>query len=190
MLKIYNKHDTTLDLQDDTSIFNSHHSIPEPKLFSSNNFFNAWFGIPYKDEFRITHIRALQPSKILTLNQLHPLIPQYPSILFVSILRQLVLHILPSYLAKQLSTIISSKYQTHSTSHRHNKYIIYCFHLQPMASSLTWKGAYIADKETLLTLYHYIYHQSFERNDLSSLPAQYRSTVVNNVLSIVAYRLF
>ena len=59
-----------------------------------------------------------------------------------------------------------------------------------MASLLTWKEAYIADKETLLPLYHYIYHQSFERNDLSSLTAQYRSTVVNNALSIVEYRFF
>ena len=48
-----------------------------------------------------------QPSEILTLYNFHHLIPLYPSILFESTIRYLVLHILPSFLVPELATILS-----------------------------------------------------------------------------------
>ena len=89
---VHNTNTTHLDLQINTSIINSHHSIREPQLVSSNP------GIPFQDELHITHIRAPQSSEILTLYNLHHLIPLYHSVLSESISRQLVLHIIPSSL--------------------------------------------------------------------------------------------
>ena len=46
-LQSFITHNEPLDLQVDTSIINPHHSIPEPQLLSSDNYFNGWFGIPF-----------------------------------------------------------------------------------------------------------------------------------------------
>ena len=89
----------------DTSMINPRHSIPKPQIISSNTSFNGSFGIPFQDESYIIHIRAPQPSEILTLYNLHNLIPLYLSILSESIIRRLVLHILPSCLVQELATI-------------------------------------------------------------------------------------
>ena len=50
------KHAVPLDLQINTSIIGPNHSISEPQLISSNNFFNNWFRIPFQDKFNVTHI--------------------------------------------------------------------------------------------------------------------------------------
>ena len=93
-----------MDLQVDASIINPHHSIPKLQLVSSNTCFDGWFGIPFQDESHITYIRAPQPSEILTLYNIHNLIPLYPSILSKSIIRQLVLRILLYCLVQELAT--------------------------------------------------------------------------------------
>ena len=66
--------------------------------------------------------------KFFSFYRLHHFILLHPSILPASNLRQLVLHILSSCFAQQLSTIIASTHQTYSTSHSHNACISYCFH--------------------------------------------------------------
>ena len=81
LLQRFIQQDVPLDLKVDTSIINQHHSILEPQLLSSNNYFNGWFDIPFTDESNITHIRSPQPSKILSLYHLHHLISLYSSLL-------------------------------------------------------------------------------------------------------------
>ena len=177
-----------MDLQVDTSIINPRHSIPEPQLISSDNFFNGWFGIPFTDESRITHIRSPQPSEILSLYRFCHLIPLHPSLLSVPILRQLVLHILPSCLAQQLSTILPSPHQTSSASHSHNKCINYYSICNQCQVRLRRRRPMQRIKKSLL-LNHSLHHQAFGKNSFSSFPAQYRSTVVNNSLYIIEGRL-
>ena len=58
-----------------------------------------------------------------------------------------------------------------------------------MPSSSTWKDAYDADKYTATIMQHLLYHQSFEKATLSSLPAQFRSAIANNNLGIGESRL-
>ena len=173
------------DLQVDTPIINPHHSITEPQLISSNTCFNGWFGIPFQDKHHITHIRVPQPSKILTLYNLHHLIPLYPSILSKSSIRQLMLHILPSCLAQELLSILPLPNLYQSTITSQHKFISHCFHLQPMPSSSTCKDSYATDKDTATIIQHLIFHQPFENTILSSLPAQFRSAISNNNLGIV-----
>ena len=165
-------------------LINPHYSIPEPQLVSSDDYFNDWFGISYKDEYYINHIQSPQPSEILSLYRIRHLIPLYPSILSAPIIRQLVLHI-----NQRLSTILLSTHHTHYISYSHNKFISYCFHLQSIPSSLTWKEVYVADKEKALIFHHFLHHQPLRKNTLSYFPAQYRSTVDNNTLGIIEGRL-
>ena len=177
------------DLQVDTFIINCHHSIPEPQLLSSNTCFNGWFGIPFQDKHHITHIRASQPSKILTLYNLPLLIPLYPSILSESSIRQLVLHISPFCLAQEIISILPLPNLDQSTTTSQHKGISHFFHLQPMPSSSTWKDAYTADKDIATIIQHLLYHQPFEKATLSSLPVQFCSAIANNYLGIVEGRL-
>ena len=174
-----------LDLQIDCSIINPHYSIPEAQLFSSNTCFNSWFGILFQDELYINHIRVPQPSKILTLYNLYNPIPFYLFILSESIVRQLVLHILSSCLAQELATILPLPNLVQSITSSRHKCIIHFFHVQPMSSSSTWKDSYAADKDTEILMQNLLYHQLVEKATLSSLPAQYRSAVVDNTLGIV-----
>ena len=178
-----------MDLQVGTSIIHPHHYIPEPRLLSSDNCFNGWFGIPFTDESNITHIRSPQPSEILSLYHLHPLIPIYPHPLFAPLLRQLVLHILPPCFAQNLSIILPSHHPPNFVPYSHNKCISYCFHLRSMPNSLSWKEAYASDKETPLLLHHFLHKQPFAKNALSFFPAQYRRDVATNSLCMVEGRL-
>ena len=98
LLQSYIKHDAPSDLQVEILIINYHHFIPEPQLVSSNNFYNDWFGIPFKKESRITHIQPPKSSEILSLYRLYHLIPLYSFLLSGLIIRQLVLYIHPSCL--------------------------------------------------------------------------------------------
>ena len=176
-LQRFIKHNEPLDLQVDTSIVNPHHSIPEPQLRSSDNCFNGWFGIPFIDESNITHIQSPQPSDILSLYHSHHLIHLYPSLLSAPLLRQLVLHILPPYLAQHLSIILPSNHPSNSIPYSHNKCISYCFHLRPMPSSLSWKEAYASDKETSLRLHHlsssFFWKESYISDKETSLLSHY-----------------
>ena len=133
-----------------TSIINPHHSIPESQLVSSNTWLNGWFGISFQDELHINHIQAPEPSEILTLYNLHNHIPFYPFILSESIIRQLVVHILPSCLAQELAIILSLPNLVQFVTSSHHKCIIHCIHLQPMSISSTWKDVYTADKDTAI----------------------------------------
>ena len=54
-----------------------------------------------------------------------------------------------------------------------------------MPGSLSWKEAYVYDKETSLLLYHLLHQQPFAKNDLSFFPAQYRRDVATDSLCIV-----
>ena len=58
-----------------------------------------------------------------------------------------------------------------------------------MPSSLTWKYAYVTDKDTLIIMHYLLYHQSFEKGTLSLLWAQFRSAITNNNLGINEGRL-
>ena len=49
-----------------------------------------------------------------------------------------------------------------------------------MPGSLSWKEAYVYDKETSLLLYHLLHQQPFAKNDLSFFPAQYCRDFVTN----------
>ena len=100
-----------------------------------------------------------------------------------------MLHILPSCLAQELISIFPLPNLDQSATTSQYKYISYCFHLQSMSSSLTWKVAYAADKDTSIIIQYLIYHQLFEKDTLSSLPAQYCSTIANNNRGIVEGRL-
>ena len=188
-LQRFINHNASLDLQVDTSIINPNYSIPEPQLLSSSNCFNGWFGIPFAVEFNITHIRSPQPSDILSLYHLHHLIPLYPFLLSVPLLRQLVLHIITPCFVQHLSIIILSPHPQNSVPYSHNKCISYCFHLRSMPSSLSWKEAYASDKETPLLLHHFLHKQPFAKNALSFFPAQYRRDVATNSLCMVEGRL-
>ena len=131
------QHTVPFDLQVDTFIINPHHSIPKPQLISSNTCFNGWFGIPFQDKYHITHIRVPQPFEILTLYNLQHLIPLYPSIVSESSIRQLVLHILPSCLPRELISILPLPNLDQSAITSQHQCISNCFHLQPMTSSST-----------------------------------------------------
>ena len=124
----------------------------------------------------------------MSLYRLYYLIHLYSFLLSAPVIRQLVLHILPSCVAQQLSTILPSPHQSYSASHSHNKCFSYCFHLHPILSSLSWKEAYVSDKKILI-LHHFLHYQPFGNNALSYFPTQYRSAVANNSLDIVKGRL-
>ena len=87
MLQSFIQNNKPLDLQVDTSIVNPHYFIPEPHLVSSNTCFNGCFGVLFQDENHITHIRVPQLSEILALYELHTLIPLYPFIISMLIIR-------------------------------------------------------------------------------------------------------
>ena len=152
LLQSFIQHTMPLDLQVGISIINPHHSISTQQLVSSNIYFNGWFGIPFQDELHNAHIRTPQPSEILILYNLHTIIPLYPSLLSESIIRQLVLHILPSCLVQELSTIIPLPNLVQYVPSSHHKYISYCFYLQPMPCSSIWKDVYTANKYTTIIM--------------------------------------
>ena len=164
LLQSYIKQYGILNLQVDSSINNPHHSILEPQLILSNNCFDGRFGIPFQNEFHITNIRVPQPSGNLTLYKLHTLIPLYPSVLSTPTIRQLVLHILPSYLIQTLLSTIPSTYSTDLITPSHHKYISHYFYLQLMPSSLMWKDEYTTDIESTILMQHLIYHQAFDKS--------------------------
>ena len=58
-----------------------------------------------------------------------------------------------------------------------------------MPSLLSWKESYASDKETSLLFHHFLHKQSFAKNALSSIPAQYRRAVATNSLGMVEGRL-
>ena len=129
LLESFIQHTVSLDLQVDTFIIKPHHSISEPQLFSSNTCFNGWFGMPFKDKMHIIHIRTPQPSEILLLYNLRHLFPLYPSILSESIIRQLVLHILPSCLPPKLTSILQIPIPNQSVPSFQHRCISHFFHL-------------------------------------------------------------
>ena len=130
-----------------------------------------------------------ESSEILTLYNLHHLIPLYPSILSKSSIRQLILHILPSCLAQELLSILPLPNLYQSTITSQHKFISHYFHLQQIPSFSTRKDAYTTDKDTSAIMQHLLYHQPFEKTTLSSLPAQFRSAIANNNLGLVEGRL-
>ena len=91
-----------------------------------------------------------------------------------------------------MTRIIEEKqklYLVQSAPSSHHTCISHFFHLNPMPSSSTWMDAYVADKDATIIMQHLLYHQPFERVTISSLPAQYRSAIANNILGIVEGRL-
>ena len=88
--------------------------------------------IPFQDKLYITNIRAPLPSKILTLYNLHHLTPLYSSILFESIIQ---LHILSSYFAPELATILPLLNLDQSVTSSKYKCISHCFYLQSIPST-------------------------------------------------------
>ena len=167
-----------LNLQVNRSIINPHHSTLEPQLILSNTCFDGRFGIPFQNKSHITNIRIPQSSENLTLYKLHTLIPLYPSVLSTPIIRQLVLHILPSYLIQTLSSTIPSTYRTNPIAPSHHKYISHYFYLQLIPSSLMWKDTYTTDKESTILMQYLIYHQDFD----TSLYHHFRHNIVMQLL--------
>ena len=186
LLQSFVQHTVPYDLQVDLSIINPHHSISEPQPISSNTCFNGWFGIPFQDKHYITHIRVPHPSEMLTLYNLHHFILFYHFILSESSIRQLVLHFLPSCLAQELIYILPLSNLDQAAASSQHKYTSHCFHLQLMPSSLTWKYAYVTDKDTSIIMHYLLYHQSFEKGTLSLLWAQFRSAI-EEIISFTVY---
>ena len=99
-----------------------------------------------------------------------------------------MLYILPSCLVQELATILPLTNLVKYVPSTNHNCIRYYFHLQLMLSSSTWKDSYVADKDTTIIMQYLLYHQSFEQVIIPSLPAQYRSSIVNNTLCIVEGR--
>ena len=85
----------------------------------------------------ITHRRVSQLPEILSLYNLRHLILLHPSILSEYIIHQLVLHILPSFLDRELISILPISILNQSVPSSQYKCISHFFHLQPIPSSLT-----------------------------------------------------
>ena len=96
-------------------------------------FFNGWFGIPFQDTLFFAHIRSPHFSEILTLYGLASLIPFYPTILYSTQIRLLILHILSFRPIKHIiHTFLSHIVSPAILSSQINQCIINCFTFQSL----------------------------------------------------------
>ena len=104
-LSCFVQNDNNLVLAVNNSIINPLFLAPEPSLHYDASLFDAWFGIPFQESPYTTYIRAPHPSEILTLYNLHSLIPLYPSLLSSKHIRYHVLHTLLSCLYNHIASV-------------------------------------------------------------------------------------
>ena len=81
-----NLNDTTTS---STSIIHPLHTAPEPPYLPCIDTFNGWFGILFKDDNYLTHVRSPRSSAILIFYGLSDLIPLYRFTLSIPYMRTL-----------------------------------------------------------------------------------------------------
>ena len=162
----------------------------EPSLHSGASIFDGWFDIPFQDSLHTTHIRAPHSSKILTLYNLHSLVPLYPSLLSSKNIRYLVLRTLPSCLSNHTASVFLSTILPPPISPPpFTSNLSSCFALQPLPARKQWFTAYKDDPDTNFLMEHLRHNALMDRLCITKLAVTYRKAIAHNLLCIVNCRL-
>ena len=103
------QHDIHILLTVNNTIVDLLFPVPKVSLNYGSSIFDGFLGIPFTESLHTTHIHAPRSSEILILYNLIHLIPLYPPLLSLVLIRSLVLHILSLCLSRHLTDMFLSK---------------------------------------------------------------------------------